>query len=69
MKITIDIEAKFVDAISKALEAVHGTAVTDEQVANYIAMDLNARYEQVHDNIGFEDEVAMMLDEMEDYFI
>ncbi len=69
MKITIDVEAKYVDAISKALEAIHGTAVTDEQVANFIAMDLNARYEQVHDNIGFNDEVAMTLDEMEDYFI
>lgn len=69
MQITIDVEAKFIDAISKALAAIHGTDVSDEQVSKFIEMDLNARYEQVHDNIGFDEEVSMMLDEMEDYFI
>jgi hypothetical protein len=46
-----------------------GQSITDEQVANFIAMDLNQRYEEVHDNIGFDDEVSMMLDELEDFFI
>lgn len=68
-KITIDVDAKFISAIGSALEKYMGQSITDEQVANFIAMDLNQRYEEVHDNIGFDDEVSMMLDELEDFFI
>jgi hypothetical protein len=68
-KITIDVDAKFISAIGSALEKCMGQSITDEQVANFIAMDLNQRYEEVHDNIGFDDEVSMMLDELEDFFI
>ena len=68
-KVTIDVDAKFISAIGSALEKHTGQLITDEQVANFIAMDLNQRYEEVHDNIGFDDEVSMMLDELEDFFI
>ena len=67
MQITIDIEAQYLDAIRAALASFHGVrTVTDEKVAEYIAQDLNRRYEEIHDNIGFEDEVAMFLDEWGD---
>ena len=69
MQITIDIDSKFISAIGSALEKYTNQTITDEQVANFIAMDLNQRYEEIHDNIGFEDEVSMMLDELEDFFI
>lgn len=67
MQITINIEAQFLDAIRSALASYKGVrTVTDENVAEYIALDLNRRYEEIHDNIGFEDEVAMALDEWGD---
>jgi hypothetical protein len=68
MQITINIEAKYVSAIAAALASIHNTPVTDEQVAKFIEMDLNNRYESIHDNNGFDDEIGMMLDELDDYF-
>jgi hypothetical protein len=68
MQITINVEAKYVSAIADALASIHNTPVTDEQVAKFIEMDLNNRYESIHDNNGFDDEIGMMLDELDDYF-
>jgi|688.fasta_scaffold1687523_2 hypothetical protein len=68
MQITINVEAKYVSAIADALASIHNTPVTDEQVAKFIEMDLNNRYGVIHDNNGFDDEIGMMLDELDDYF-
>jgi hypothetical protein len=65
MQITINVEAKYLSAISEALAKYKGSAVTDQEVAEFIAMDLNERYEEIHSNNGFEDEIGMM----EDFFI
>ena len=69
MEITINVEAKFLAAISEALAKYKGSEVTAQEVANFIEMDLNERYTEIHDNNGFEDELDAYSDTMEDFFI
>jgi|LakMenE01Jun11ns_1017448.scaffolds.fasta_scaffold9662020_3 hypothetical protein len=70
MQITIDLSDNVATKIKAALAAYHGIPeVNDNELANFISCDLGARYEQIIDNNGFEDEIAAMFDELEDYFL
>jgi hypothetical protein len=65
MQITINIEAKYLSAIAAALVEYKGSDVTEQEVADFITMDINERYEEIHSNAGFKSELEMM----EDFFI
>ncbi len=69
MKITIDVNVKYLAALSIALAEFKGDDVTDEEVAAFISMDLNARYESIQEHIGFGEELELMKDELEELFV
>ena len=70
MQITIELSDKIASSIKLALAQYHGILdISDSELANFVSMDLDIRYENILENNGFEDEISTMLDELEDYFM
>ena len=61
MQITIDLPDSIVDEIKNALGCVSYSFVEE-----WINFDVNARYQEISDNIGFKNEVEQSLDEFSD---